>query len=194
MLHGIGVVVDHAVLQVDGGLDGIDLIIGDHQIVIEHVKPGVGLYIVIGIGNIGHDVGEGLILVLVEFALGQGLSVLADLPDLQVGGAILGMERGRNELQIAVVVKVSHGIVPGVLVVFLLQLAQLGRDQAQLQVNIRSLDRDVCCVIGEGAPGPAGQQRNDHNSRKQIADKTFHIRPPFFKKPPRKPRGAFRLQ
>ena len=136
MLDREGVVAYHAVLHGDGRLDGIDFGVGQNDVVVEHIRPGIGLGIVIGVRGIRQDIREGLIRLDVQGALVQCLPVCADFPDLQVGGAVLRMLRCRDELQTAVVVQVRHGVEPPDQAVGLLHFLRLGGDQTQLQVDV----------------------------------------------------------
>ena len=91
MLNGIGVIADGSVFQIDRCFDGIDLVVRDHHVVINHIIPCVSILDMIGIHRICHDVGEGFILSLIQAAGFQGRAVLADRPDFQVGRAVVRM-------------------------------------------------------------------------------------------------------
>ena len=98
-----------------------------------------------GVRHVGHDVGERLVRVFVQTALGQAGPVRIDGPDLQVGGAILRMQGGSDKLQLPVMVEVGDRIVPGILAVIYQQLVQLRIDQAQLRVNLGGVGRNNRC-------------------------------------------------
>ena len=66
----------------------------------------------IGVRRIRQQIRERFIRINVQSALGKGLAVCADFPDLEVGGAVLRMLCRRNKLQVSVVVKVCHGVEP----------------------------------------------------------------------------------
>ena len=102
----------------------------------------------VGVGAVRQDVGEGLVRVFCQRALGQGFPVRADLPDLQVRGTVQRVLGGCDKLQISVVIEIGYRIVPGVLGCVLLQLADLGGDKPDLQVDIRGLDS-----FRKGGPG-----------------------------------------
>ena len=165
MLDGVGHVGHDAVLHAVGALAGVDLVFGEHHIVIEHIVPGVARDVVIGVGAVGEDIGEGLIRVLGKGALRQGFAVLADLPDLQVGGAVLGMLGRGDELHLPVAVEVCDGVVPGLGAVGLLEGVQLRENQLELCVDIR--------FFREGCQRRADSQGEQHGRRQQKAEKVF---------------------
>ncbi len=136
MLHGKGLVADHAVLEVEGALARVDVGVGNDDVIVEHVRPGVGRGVMEGVGAVRHDVGEGLFRVLFNAALDQGLAILADFPDPQVGGAVLRMLRGRDEFKAAVMVEIGDGVIPGLLALRLQQRGDLRKDQRELRVDI----------------------------------------------------------
>ena len=92
---------------------------------MEEVVPGVGRLVVVGIGSLGQNIGEGLLRVLLKGALGQRALVLVHLPDAQVGAAALRMLGRRDEFELPVMVKIGHGVIPGDLAVRLPELRQL---------------------------------------------------------------------
>ena len=136
MLNRKGIVAHHAVLHGDGSLDGVDFGVREDDVVVEHIRPGIRLRVVIGIRSVGQDIREGFVRLDVQAALGQSLTVCADFPDLQVGGAVLRMLRCRDELQIAAMVQVGHAVEPPDQAVGLFHFLRLGADQAQLQVDV----------------------------------------------------------
>ena len=85
VLDGIRVVGYDIVFQGDSRLDGIDLGVRDHNVVIDHVIPGVSIFDMIGINRIGHDVGKGFSSILIQRAFDQACSIFTDRPDLEVG-------------------------------------------------------------------------------------------------------------
>ena len=132
----------------------------EHDVVVEHIRPGVGRRVMIGVGAVREDVGEGLLGVLVKGALVQRAAVRADLPDLEVCRAVDLMLVRRDELQAAVVVEVCNGVVPGAAVV-LLEGIQLRLDEAQLRVDVGRI-RPGCAASADG-------QREQHCRRQQKA-------------------------
>ena len=67
----------------------------------------------VGIGNVRKDIREGFIRILDNAALPDRRSVSIDFPDLQVGGPVIRVLGGGNELDSAVMVKIRYGIIPG---------------------------------------------------------------------------------
>ena len=64
--NGIGVIGYRTVLQVNGCFNGIDLRVRNHNVVIDHIVPGVGIFDMEGVNGVGHDVGERLFRVLIQ--------------------------------------------------------------------------------------------------------------------------------
>ena len=191
MLDRVGLVGDHAVLHVEGALAGVDVVGGDHHVVVEQIVPGVGLQIMEGVHAVGHDVGEGLLGVFADEALAQSGAVGGDFPDLQVRAAVGRMLGGSDELKAAVVIEIGHGVVPGQIRRLLLELVKLGIDQEKLPVDIRHFllgGRRGCAFRGRrggrlfvcGALGArsavciaAGAKAEDQNQCENDADETF---------------------
>ena len=128
-----------------------------------------------GIGTVGHDVGEGLILVLVELALVHLASIIADLPDAQVGGAVGRVERSSDKLKIPVVVKVGHSVIPGVLAAVLHEAADLRMNVIQLFVNVGRLHGNRVDIIGICGDGAGKGNGGQHGQRKQAREKSLHF-------------------
>ena len=202
MLDRVGLVGDHAVLHVEGALAGVDVVGGDHHVVVEQIVPGVGLQIMEGVHAVGHDVGEGLLGVLADEALAQSGAVGGDFPDLQVRAAVGRMLGGSDELKAAVVIEIGHGVVPGQIRRLLLELVKLGIDQGKLLVGIRQFGGighfDGSSLFGRllalGSGLLAGSvsacaKAEDHDQCENDADETFfhffllskrRVFPPFF--------------
>ena len=132
VLNGIAVITEGSVFQVHCRFDGIDLVVREDNIIIDHVVPGVGILDIVGIGHVGHDVGEGLLFVLIQAVLVQRGTVPADRPDLQVGRAVRGMQGSRNKLKAAVVIQICDRIIPGSRAVILSEAVDLRFNQLQL--------------------------------------------------------------
>ena len=202
VLEGKGLVAHGAILQRDGALGGVTLGLAEQDVVIEQVRPGVAGRVVIGVGVIRQDVGEGLALLQGDGALIQRLLVLAQLPDLQGGGAVGLMLGGCHQLQHAVVIQVGHSVAPFPGAV-LLQGGQgvvqrldpgVGRLLHGLlggeRIGVRRLGRNgfgfgirggglpLFCSLGSNLA--AGGKGEDHRKNQQKAKNraSFHLFPP----------------
>ena len=112
MLNGQGLVAQAAVLQGDGALVGVALVLTEQDVVVKQVGPIAGGGIIVGIRVIGQEVGEGLAFLQLGAALHQGVHLLAQLPELHGGGAV-GLVLGSDQhFHPAVVVQVGDGIAP----------------------------------------------------------------------------------
>ena len=89
-----------------------------------------------GIHAVGHDIGEGLFLVLLDLALRQGAAVLADRPELQIRGTVRGVLGRGDEFQTPVVIQIGHSVEPGQLADGLLELVHILMDKLELGVDI----------------------------------------------------------
>ena len=92
VFRSIAFIGENTVFQIDSGFDGIDLGVRKDYIVIDHVVPRVCILDMKGVNGVGHDVGEGLIVILGQTALFQLRAVRADTPDFQIGRTIRRMK------------------------------------------------------------------------------------------------------
>ena len=138
MLDGELLEAQSVVGELDRALGVVNLIRGKHDVVIEHVDPGVGGLVVEGIRAVRHDVREGLFLGDVHLNRGDGVQVLAHLPGGNVGVASGALHGCGQELQAAVVVEIRHGVGPLVPIAFRL-LKGLEVVEEVLDLGIRGL-------------------------------------------------------
>ena len=150
VLHGEGVVAERLIREAHGGLDAVDLVIRDDNVVVQQIVPVVRGLVVVGVGHVGENVGEGFLRVLVELALAEIRALLVDLPEAQVGGAVLGMLGRGDKLQVPVVIQVGDAVIPGHLPLGLLEPRRLGLDEGKLPVNVGRLHRDLRDFHGKG--------------------------------------------
>ena len=154
-----------AVSQADGAFAVIDLVGGHFSVRVEGVVPGVACLIVIGVGVVDGDGGEGLIPGAADGAGAQSLAVRAGLPDEGLRAALCG---GRDQLEPSVVVKIRHGIEPCVGAAVLLERIELGEDQIDLLGSGFVAGTDRGCP---GAETDAHEQRQNQQKRKGF----FHV-------------------
>ena len=159
-----------AVHQADGAFAVIDLVGGHFAVRVEGIVPGVACLIVIGVGIVDGDGGEGLIPGAADGAGTQGLAVRAGLPDAGLHAALCG---GRDQLEPSVVVKIRHGIEPCVGAAVLLERIKLGENQVDLLGSGFVAGTDRGCP---GAETDAHEQRQNQQKRKNF----FHVFFSFF--------------
>ena len=179
MLDRIGVVTNGIVLHADGALKRIDLVAGEGDVVIAHIRPYSGCRITVGVCDIRHDIGEGFLGVLVQSDLIECGPVLTDFPDPQIGGTIHRMLGCGNELQVSVMIEVSDGIIPLHHVFALFQLIDAGIDHTQLSISIRCRGhcRQVCrlngCFLCGGLWQTGRCNCHKHDQRKKDGEYRF---------------------
>ena len=88
MLNRELVVGNLAVFHADRAFQSISILIRQSNVVVEQIMPGVGIDIKHGIGALGDDVGEGLVLFDFDDAFLHGVNIFADFPRHQRGGMV----------------------------------------------------------------------------------------------------------
>ena len=165
VLHGIGHVADDAVAHADRALDRVDVVVGEHDIVIEHIGPGIRVLVVIRIGTLRENVGEGFVGINVQASFRQRIHGVADFPDLQIGGAVCRVLRRGDQFQMTVMIEIGHGVIPLHLAGLLL-FRNLGKEQTDLLVN------RFCRGFGTGGRGEHAHGEYHHESE-QSAEERF---------------------
>ena len=112
MLDGELLEAQAVVGELHRALGVVGFIGGEHDVVIEHVDPGVADLVVEGIRAVRQDVREGLVLGDVHLNRCGGLQIRAHLPGHDMGVAAVALYGCGKQLQAAVVVEIRHGIGP----------------------------------------------------------------------------------
>ena len=173
MLHRIRLIADHAVLETIGALAGVNVGGRQDDVVIKQIVPGVCRRVMEGVSHVCEDVRERFLRILGKRALVQRASICTDLPDLQVGGAVLRVLGRRDKLQISVMVEICDRIIPSVAVI-LFQICDLSIEKAQLIIDVSGLHRDGLQILCERAHTPADCRGNQHGRREQKNSDSFN--------------------
>ena len=132
MLKGERLVAHGFVLQGHGALGGIDLVLGEDDLVKEQIGPGIFFGVIIGVRVVGQDVGEGFALFELDVAGHEVVQLLAELKDLEIGGTVFRVHGCGHQLELAVMIEVGHGVFPLEGAVVLLELLEVRGDQLEL--------------------------------------------------------------